>query len=190
MQGKPLESVSVLKSARQPNAAIALVVETSPLGVDQRVRRFEARPTSAGSVHRRDESGAKQSRGAWGERGRNGAMRPERGRRGRGADWGNIVEWRRGPLFRPIIPPVLARKRPCSALGNCGAGVALEAMQGAHGFRISPESLWHGSAQFASILKSARQPSWAIAFWVETASLGSAMLNRPGSPWSIARNAA
>jgi hypothetical protein len=32
MQGKPLESVSILKSARQPNSAIALVVETSPLG--------------------------------------------------------------------------------------------------------------------------------------------------------------
>jgi hypothetical protein len=29
MQGKPLESVSILKSARQPNSAIALVVETS-----------------------------------------------------------------------------------------------------------------------------------------------------------------
>ena len=31
-KGQPLQSASILKSARQPNSPIALVVETSPLG--------------------------------------------------------------------------------------------------------------------------------------------------------------
>lgn len=53
----------------------------------------------------------------------------------------------------------------------------------------SASSLARGT-QVGSILKSARQPSSAIAFSVDTSSPGSAMLNMPASPCSIASIAA
>jgi hypothetical protein len=58
------------------------------------------------------------------------------------------------------------------------------------GYRARKRECKGRPLQSASILKSARQPNSPIALVVETSPLGSAILNRPGSPTSSARRAA